>query len=231
MARHDPAARLSDLVKTATEVFIERGYKGAQMEDIASALRVAKGTLYVYVESKDALFDLVLRCADKVRPVERVPRLPIPTPKRGATLAYVRERLAENQSLPTLTRALTRSRPARLRDEFEGIVRELYDTVERNRHGITLLDRSARDQPELAALWFAGARNGLVAALNNYLEGEMWRGTMTQVANVPVAARLIVETVVFWAVHRHWDPHPQAVDESTARETVIRLLTDAFVKE
>src|SRR6266478_5870987 len=124
MPRHDPVARLSDLVKTATEVFIECGYKSTQMEDIASALGVAKGTLYVYVESKDALFDLVLRCADKVRPVERVPRLPIPTPKRGATLAYVRERLAENQTLPTLARAPTRSRAAR--DEFEGIVRELY---------------------------------------------------------------------------------------------------------
>ena len=35
------------------------------MEDVAKALRVAKGTLYVYVESKEALFDLVARCADR----------------------------------------------------------------------------------------------------------------------------------------------------------------------
>ena len=36
------------------------------MEDIACSLGVAEGTLYVYVESKEALFDLVLRCADTV---------------------------------------------------------------------------------------------------------------------------------------------------------------------
>src|SRR6266436_690558 len=133
MARHDPAARLSELVKSATEVFIERGYKGTQMEDIASSLGVAKGTLYVYVESKDALFDLVVRCADTAKSFERIPRLPIPTPKSGATLRYVRERLAENQNLPALAKALARNRPASLRDEFVAIVRELYDTVERNR--------------------------------------------------------------------------------------------------
>jgi AcrR family transcriptional regulator len=231
MARHDPAARLSELVKSATEVFIERGYKGSQMEDIASSLGVAKGTLYVYVESKDALFDLVVRCADTTQSFERIPRLPIPTPKRGATLAYVRERLAENQNLPALSKALARNRSAPLRDEFEGIVRELYDTVERNRQGLKLLDRSARDQPELAALWFVGARGGLVAALTQYLECEIRRGAMRPVTDVAVAARLIVETVVFWAVHRRWDRHPQIVDDTSARETVIRLLTNAFLKE
>lgn len=43
-------------------------------------------------------------------------------------------------------------------------------------------------------------------------------------------ARLIVETVVFWAVHRRWDPHPEKFDDSTAGETVVDLLTDAFVR-
>lgn len=220
-----------ELVKSATEVFIERGYKGTQMEDIASSLGVAKGTLYIYVESKEALFDLVARCADRAQLFERIPHLPIPSPKPGTTLAYVRERLRENQQLTALTKAMARKRPAGLREEFEGIVRELYDTIERNRQGIKLLDRSARDLPELAALWFAGARGGLVAALTQYLEREIRRGAMTKVSDVSVAARLIVETVVFWAVHRRWDPHPQIVDDTSARETVIRLLTEGFVKE
>jgi len=218
-------------VKHATEVFIERGYKDTQMEDIASSLDVAKGTLYVYVESKEALFDLVARCADSAPSFESMPRLPIPTPKRGATLAYIRKRLAENQNLPALASALSRTRPAPLREEFQEIVGELYDVAERNRQGLKLLDRSARDLPELAALWFEGARGGLVTALTQYLEREIRRGTMKPVTDVTVAARLIVETVVFWAVHRRWDPHPQKFDDSATRETVISLLTDALVKE
>jgi len=231
MPRHDPATRLAQLVKHATEVFIDRGYNDTQMEDIASSLGVAKGTLYVYVESKEALFDLVARCADSVPSFEPVPRLPIPTPKRGATLAYIRKRLAQDQNLPSLAMALSGTRAVPLREEFQEIVRELYGTVDHNRQGLKLLDRSAKDLPELAGLWFEGARGGLVTALNHYLDREIRNGTMRQMADVTVAARLIVETVVFWAVHRRWDPHPQKFDDSAARETVIGLLTDAFVKE
>src|SRR5215469_5978549 len=116
--RHDPSNRLRELVRCATAIFIEQGYKAAQMEDVAKAMGVAKGTLYVYVESKDALFDLVARCADRDEEFEKVPRLPIRTPARRATIAYVRQRLAEQQVLPTLSATLARSGDAP-RDEFE----------------------------------------------------------------------------------------------------------------
>jgi len=39
------------------------------MDDIAVALGVAKGTLHLSVESKEALFDLVMRCADVEPPL------------------------------------------------------------------------------------------------------------------------------------------------------------------
>lgn len=231
MARTIPPDRLSQLVQCATDVFIEQGYQRTQMADIATALGVAKGTLYLYVESKDALFDLVLRCADTEPPVAQLPPLPIPTPKPGATLKYVRERLAEQQTLPTLTAALTRQRVTDARAELAAIIRELYDTLACNRQGIKLLDRSARDHPELAALWFEGARGGLMAVLTEYLETRMRRKLFRPVPDVAVAARLILETVVFWAVHRHWDPHPQVVSDAVAQDTVIHFILGALVKE
>ena len=60
MARQTPPDRLPQLIACATRVFIEQGYRRTQMDDVAAALGVAKGTLYLYVESKEALFDLVL---------------------------------------------------------------------------------------------------------------------------------------------------------------------------
>lgn len=230
MARHDPSARLRELVRSATAVFIEQGYKSAQMEDVAKAMRVAKGTLYVYVKSKEALFDLVARCADRHEEFEKVPRLPIRTPGHRATIAYVRQRLAEQQILPTLEVALTRRGPAP-RGEFQKIVAELYAAMEGNRYGLKLIDRTAKDLPELATLWFAGARGGLVAALSEYLRQSISRGNMKEFSDITVAARFIIETAVFWAVHRHWDPHPQKVDDNAVRETVVRLIVNAIVKE
>lgn len=226
-----PPDRLAQLVRCATAVFIAQGYQRTQMADIAAALGIAKGTLYLYVESKDALFDLVLRCADAEQPLAHLPPLPLPTPKPGATLQYVRERLAANQTFPALTAVLTRQRVTDARAELAAVVEELYDTLARNRYGITLLDRSARDYPELAALWFEGARGGVKALLMQYLESRRRRKLLRPLPDVAVAARLLLETVVFWAVHRHWDPHPQPVDEAVARDTVVQFMVNALVPE
>jgi AcrR family transcriptional regulator len=226
-----PDDRLARLVDCATEIFIEQGYARTQMADVAAALGVAKGTLYLYVESKEALFDLVARFADADRPFAQWPPLPVRTPKPGATVKYVRERLAQSGVPPALAKALGQTRTADVRAELEAITRDLYDTVGRNRRGIKLLDRSARDYPELAALWFEGGRGGLIRLLTQYLEDRMRRRLLRPLPDAGVAARLLIETVVFWAVHRHWDPHPETVDEAVAKETVVRFVVGALAKE
>lgn len=231
MARKTPPDRLPQLVACATGVFIEQGYRRTQMEDVAAALGVAKGTLYLYVESKEALFDLVVRRADLELLLPSFGPLPLPTPQPGATLAYIRERLAQQQTLPALTGALARQRVKDARTELAVIVGELYDTLARNRHGIKLLDRSAQDLPELAALWFDMARGGLVTLLAQYLETRMQRKLLRPYTDAGVTARLIIEAVSFWAVHRHWDPRPQVVEETVARETVSQFIVSALTKE
>jgi AcrR family transcriptional regulator len=231
MARTTPPERLPQLIACATKIFIAQGYQRTQMDDVAAALRVAKGTLYLYVESKEALFDLVARCVDTVPPLPPFGQFPLPTPKPGATLAYVRDRLAKNQTLPTLTAALARQRVRDARAELALILAELYDTLARNRHGIKLLDRSAQDLPELAALWFDTARGGLIATLAHYLETRMHRKLLRPLPDAAVAARLIIEALSFWAVHRHWDPHPQIVEEKVARDTVVQFILNALDKK
>src|SRR5258705_9652048 len=110
MPRQIPEDRFDQLVDCATKVFVEQGYRRTQMADIADAMGVAKGTLYLYVESKEALFDLVTRCADAERPFAKPPTLPIRTPKPGTTIKYVRDRLAKTQVPATLLAALGRTR-------------------------------------------------------------------------------------------------------------------------
>lgn len=228
MARRMPEDRLDQLVDCAARVFIEQGYARTQMADVATALGVAKGTLYLYVESKEALFDLVARHADDPR--AEWPPLPIRTPKPGSTVKYVRERLMAETSPVALTAALATTRVANVRRELEGIVRELYDLVAKNRRGIKLLDRSARDYPELAALWFDQGRVGLIGLLAKYLGDRMRRKLLRPFPDPSIAARLLIETIVFWAVHRHWDPHPQSVDDSVAKETVVEFVLNALLQ-
>jgi AcrR family transcriptional regulator len=228
MPRTTPADRFDQLIAHATDVFIQQGYRRTQMADVADAMGVAKGTLYLYVESKEALFDLACRHADDAAPLAPPDVLPVPTPPAGATVAYVAARLAQNGMPVSLAAAVERRGTVDVRAELEAIVGELYDVLARNRRGIKLIDRSARDHPELATLWFANTRGGLIALLTRYLDARIRRGLIAPVPDVAAAARLVIETTVFWAVHRHWDAHPQPVDEPTARATVLRMLTRAL---
>lgn len=53
----DPAA----LVGCALDLFVEKGYAATRLEDVARAAGVSKGTLYLYFDSKHALFAAVVR--------------------------------------------------------------------------------------------------------------------------------------------------------------------------
>ncbi len=59
--RRRKEARPAELTAAALELFVERGYAATRLEDVASAAGVSKGTLYLYFDSKEALFKAVVR--------------------------------------------------------------------------------------------------------------------------------------------------------------------------
>lgn len=228
MARTIPPDRFHELIEAATGVFLEQGYRRTQMADVAARMGVAKGTVYLYVESKEALFDAVVRHADREERIELPEELPVRTPPPGATLEEVRKRVAEAR-LPVLADALDRRRVIDVRAEVESIVRELYALLAHHRVGIKLLDRCAQDQPELAAIWYSTGREGVQDLLRRYLEDRIHRRRVVPVEDSAITARIVLETAVFWAVHRHWDPSPQAVDEKTAERAVVEFVVRALL--
>jgi len=230
MTRQMPTQRFQDLVDAATAVFIAQGYRRTQMADVAAAMGLAKGTVYLTVESKEALFDVALRYADAPRPIAAPAKLPIPTPARGRTLRYAQERLAREPASPTLHDALARRHPPATGEELARIVRELHDVMARNRTGLKLVDRCAADYPELAKLWFGEGRGALLDDLTRYLQRGIQEEAFHGVPDVRVAARVIIETVVFWAVHRHWDPAPQPVDPHAAADIIVQMLVGALCR-
>src|SRR5437016_13607302 len=105
MARQ-PETRLSDLIEAAIEVFIAKGYRRTQMADVARAASVSQGTLYNYVESKEALFYLILDRGFSDAPPPARSELPIRTPPMDAIVRRLGERMASEFRLPTLDRAI-----------------------------------------------------------------------------------------------------------------------------
>jgi len=231
MARKRPGDRLDQLVACAARVFTERGYRRTQMADVATAMGIAPGTLYLYVESKEALFDLVVQRAFLDQPPGPPPHLPIPPPPPGATLRHVSERFARDAKTPALHAALARPRLADGRAELDAVVRELYGMMARNHRGMKLIERSALDRPDLATLFFKRLRRGLIESLTRYLERRVRQRAFRPVPDAAVAARLIIETVAWFAMHRHGDLEPTVIDDAVAEDTVAAVLVNAFVKE
>src|SRR5262245_12234470 len=189
MARAIPDDRFHSLIEAATAVFLEQGYRRTQIADVAARMGVAKGSIYTYVESKEALFDCVLRHADAPGPIALPSALPVATPADGATLAMVQERLASEGGLPSLLAALSRARVVDVRAELEAILGELYDTLARHRTAIELVDRCARDHPDLAKVWYRDGREGALSLLVRYLDDRARRGRIRRFRDSAVAAR------------------------------------------
>ena len=228
MPRTIPESRLKDLIACATRVFIEQGYRRTQIADIAAELGVAKGTVYLYVESKEALFAAVLLWADGEAPGVSELELPLPTPAPEELPRALAERMAGEAIPPSLARALERKRARDPGAELTEIVGDLYALSSRNRTAIKLLDRCGRDHPVLSSTYYGGGRFAQLDALIQLLERRIAARQLPPVEDVAVAARFAMEAVATWAVHIHWDPAPQPIDPSVAERMVVELVVQAL---
>ncbi len=228
MSRKRPADRFDQLVEAATRAFIANGgVKRTSIEDVARELGVAKGTVYLYVKSKDALFDVCLRRADERGLPD--PPLPVPTPGPGETLAYVRDLIGRSALFGSLEATLTDEPTLPVREELTQLVDELYGTLRAHRVAIRLIGVSANDVPQLGELWYGDVRGGLNRRLAAYLSKRSTAGHFRPMPDPVCAARLFTETIFWFAVSRTFDPAPDAIDDTFARETVKTALLRTFL--
>lgn len=216
------------MLTAAARVFARTGLKQARMADIAREMGVGHGSLYNYVESKEALFLLLVEQwgHPDVRLDDR--ELPLRTPSMANIVEQLRRRVHETFPLPSLDAALKRKTVADAEEEVRAIVLELFLQTERSRDGATILERSAREVPELFGLFFDQVRRDLFGRLTRYVAMRMTTGDIYP-ADPPTAARFIVETVTFFARHRFQDPHPQELDDAAVRETIVDLVTRSLI--
>ncbi|MQA86785.1 MAG: TetR family transcriptional regulator [Streptosporangiales bacterium] len=212
MARIIPPDRFSSVVAAAADVFIAHGYQRAQVQDVADALGLGKGTLYGYAEGKAALFAAAVRYADGHEPLPTPADLPVRAPVDGELAALVADRLAAEVADLRLTEALANPTPTAAKasedDELAGIITDLYRRLAKHRVAIKLVDRCAAELPDLAEVWFGAGRRAQVGAVEDYLNRRRRAGTLVPPGPTPLVARTIVELCALWAVHCHFDPAP-----------------------
>ncbi len=222
------ATRFQQIVAAAQRVFAERGYRRTQITDVAHELEVSSGLVYHYFESKEALFHAALEHALDPDGAETPEQLPVRTQEAKATLDMVRVHVERWVAAPLVDQALAKERPSDPRAELEAIVGTFYDGAERRRLGADLLERSALELPELATLWFGDVRRAHFENLGRYLQKRMDEGQFRSLPDAEIAARIIIEIVVFFSRHRHGDPY-EKLDDEAVRENVVRFVLAALV--
>jgi AcrR family transcriptional regulator len=213
----------------ATEIFGRRGYRGTRTADVADGAGMSAGSLFTYVESKEALFHLVFLHGLGLLP-DRPAALPLSTPGPGETFALLERALGE-APVPRIRAALAQDEPADVAQELYGIVEERYDVIERYWLLLAVIERCAAEMPELEALWFGGARADSYAELGQYLERRMAAGLLRPMPDSEVAARIVTETLSWFGWHRHEGRDSALYKDDTVRRTVIEFVCAALVPE
>jgi AcrR family transcriptional regulator len=215
MPRTPAPGRLENIGDVALAVFSDLGFRRAQMSDIAKAAGVAQGTLYLYAKSKEALFWLALQRSLG----EELGGMP----QEQELLDLISNKLGFAILVPSLfEHEQGRSAP------LEQAVSETWNAIETYAPAIRLVERCAWDWPELAALFYTELRPRLLQRITDYLQFGIEKGFIRKMPDVSLAARLIVETISWFAIHRHGDADGKFFDPNAAKTATVDALVHAY---
>jgi hypothetical protein len=81
----------------------------------------------------------------------------------------------------------------------------------------------------LGQLLYIERRRSIVAQLTRYLESRIASGAFRPLPHPATAARLILETVVWFSRHRHRTPDSAMITDQAALETTVDFLVGGLV--
>jgi AcrR family transcriptional regulator len=217
--------RTQEVARAARECFSEGGFRLTQIAHVSERLGVSVGTIYRYVESKEALFHLAVLDAAEALPNSLV--LPVKVAGASDTVAVLQGLIAKDPLWPVLRAAVEAPTPIDPKAEAMAIALELFDTITAGAALISLLDRCANDIPELSDVFDHQIRRQLMDGL------EAWARRCDATAdrnrtNVSALARGAMEAVVWLAKSRRRDPTARTISEVDARDAAMRIFANAF---
>ncbi len=222
--------QLEKIIESSIQVFSDRGYRQAQMSHIAQEAGVAPGTLYLYFESKESLFNfLITYIFSSERNLDAI-SIPIKSSSWSFGITSAKDAFVCSKLSAVIEEAIRERELRDIHKEFEEIVRTLFSTMATYRHGITILLQSSLNWPELADFYVSIIKH-LVETLTVYLENRINQGLIRKVPNVSASARFILDTIAWFAVHRHRAMHQTVISEKVAEETVVDALVHAFIPQ
>jgi AcrR family transcriptional regulator len=219
---------MRDIAAAGAVCFGRVGYRRTRMAEVASEAGVSAGSIYTYVESKEALFHLVLAVSLGAK-IEEFAELPFAAPDLEATVEMVGRELRRKGLTPLLKAATKAPDPPDARAELAAIVSEQYATVGRLRPALSVIEACAADLPVLEEMYFGRQRRSRIDLLVQYLRRRIDSGHLTAMPDAGVAAQIVTETVAWFAWKRFEGRDSERFHEELARRTVVEFVCNALV--
>ena len=230
MARTRPAERLDQLAVAALAVFKRKGFKQTLMADVAEEMGVSAGLLYTYVESKEALFDLVVRhtLIDDPSWLDAI-EIPVRTPEPGSTVEFLRGVFGRRGQWPRLEAALKLARADDPRAELGAVVDEQYQLMMRHRMGLLLLMCSTLEFPGLTEVFVLGLRKKLLAHFVRYIDSRVAARQFRKPKDTFACAAVLTSAIAWANLQRPFDPGFTALDEETTQEATTEFIVNSLL--
>lgn len=163
--------RRHQILEAAKHVFAEAGYHGASINAIIERAAIARGTFYLYFESKSAVFSSILdQAMADLR--ARMHRIEVTDPKAGPPQAQLRaqivsalEYVVQDRALAMLLLSAGHTPDAEAAERLAQFYAEVRDLLRRAFESGQALKLLRTVQPELAAAATLGMIRGVVEML------------------------------------------------------------------
>jgi AcrR family transcriptional regulator len=228
VARTPAAERHAAIAAAATDEFGRVGYRRTRTADVARRAGISSGSVFTYVQSKEALFHLVFLHGFGL--VDDETPLPIPTPEPGETVALIENGMRRIPA-PCMRAALKVDDPDDVAAEVRAIVEERYAIFDRYWPMLAVIERCAVDLPDLEAYYFGKLRVANFDQLARYLDRRATSGHLRAMPDASAAARVVSETITWFAWHRREGRDAHTYDDEAARETVVAFIAAALIPE
>jgi len=211
---------ISDAAITQLTCF---GYRQTQMADIAKSIGISAGTLYHYVENKEAMLGLAAQRLTNDQDLEPL-LLPFKSIPRNELADAFMKKASTWARWPTLKRAIENDDIAF--STLVAIGEEIYDLIARHKAAILFLDRIASELYEIAPVHVDQVRGGVVANLTDLLDAG---GSSNQDRHaLAIVARGALEILSWAAMHRHREGHAAQAVGSLSEDDIRGLASRAF---
>lgn len=229
MARtSNPSERIRALLEAGESIFRHHDFKRAQMSDIASEMGCSTGTLYNYVENKEALFEQVVLFG-MTGDLPSADDLPLQLPNPGTTFTTIERRARELAEGWSIYQALDLDAPASAVEEVERMTNELFDFFARYYRVIEVMETSVLDYADLASTYDSGRQQMIFRPWTALIEKRGARGIYRPIKDPEWVTILIVEALAAGAWKQR--TKDKGYDETRARRACLDFVLCALLED